>query len=150
MKYLVSFSIVLAVLFSTSSLQAKDCAVTIGSNDAMQYTTKEMTVPAGCTKMTVTLKHNGKLPKVAMGHNWVLTKDGDFMAVASAGAAAGPANNYLTKGDKRVLFATTVIGGGESTSVVVDLSALKKGEKYKFFCSFPGHFAIMNGAFIYK
>ena len=42
---------------------------------------------------------------------------------------------------------TKVIGGGQTTSVKFPTSALKKGEAYTFFCSFPGHSAIMKGAF---
>jgi azurin len=46
-----------------------------------------------------------------------------------------------------VIANTKVIGGGQTTSVKFATSALKAGESYTFFCSFPGHSAIMKGAF---
>ena len=39
------------------------------------------------------------------------------------------------------------VGGGQTTSVTFPTSALKKGESYTFFCSFPGHSSIMKGPF---
>ena len=49
--------------------------------------------------------------------------------------------------DARVLAFTKVIGGGQTTSVKFSTAALKKGEAYTYFCSFPGHSAIMKGTF---
>ena len=40
---------------------------------------------------------------------------------------------------------TKVIGGGESDSVTFDVSKLAAGQDYTYFCSFPGHFAMMKG-----
>ena len=42
---------------------------------------------------------------------------------------------------------TKTIGGGQMTSVTFPASALKKGESYTYFCSFPGHNALMKGTF---
>jgi azurin len=39
------------------------------------------------------------------------------------------------------------VGGGQSDTIKFATSALKQGEAYSFFCSFPGHSAIMKGAF---
>jgi azurin len=80
------------------------------------------------------------------GHNWVLTATADYQAVAAAGQAAGPPN-YVPAGDARVLAATNVVGGGQETSVKFDLSKLTAGD-YTYFCSFPGHFVLMNGKLI--
>ena len=41
-----------------------------------------------------------------------------------------------------------MIGGGEESSVTFNLSALEAGQDYIFFCSFPGHYALMKGQFI--
>ena len=82
-----------------------------------------------------------------MGHNWVLSTDADFMPVATAAAGAGLANNYVPVGDDRVLAATAIIGGGEETSVTFSIENLSAGNAYTFFCSFPGHYAIMKGSF---
>ncbi|MOA50824.1 Azurin precursor [compost metagenome] len=40
---------------------------------------------------------------------------------------------------------TKVVGGGESDSVTFEVAKLKAGEQYMFFCSFPGHAALMKG-----
>ena len=124
---------------------AQDCAATIESNDAMQFDLKEMTVNKACKEYTVTLKHVGKMPVAAMGHNWVLTKTSDMQAVANDAMKAGLQNDYLKPDDDRVIAHTDLIGGGEESSVTFDVSKLAEGESYTYFCSFPGHWAIMKG-----
>lgn len=124
---------------------AASCDVEIESNDAMQFNKKDIAVPASCKQFTVKLKHVGKLPKTAMGHNWVLTKAADLQGVATDGIAAGADKAYVKAGDTRVIAHTKLIGGGESDSVKFDVAKLKAGENYAFFCSFPGHSAIMKG-----
>lgn len=136
-------------LFSVSA-QAKTCEVAIEGNDAMQYNTKELSVAKDCTDVNVTLKHTGKLPKSAMGHNWVLTTEKDAAAVLADAMKAGVANDYLPKSDARVVAATKLIGGGETASVSFKASALKAGDAYKFFCTFPGHSGAMTGTFAVK
>lgn len=123
------------------------CQQVIEGNDMLQFNLKEMVVSASCTEVTVTLKHTGTMPANVMGHNWVLTDTADFMPVAQAGGAAGAANNYVPVGDQRVIAATTIIGGSQETSVTFSIGLLVAGDDYTFFCSFPGHYAIMQGAF---
>ena len=123
------------------------CEQIIESNDMLQFNLKEMIVSSNCKEVTVTLKHTGTMPANVMGHNWVLTNNADFMPVAQAGGAAGADNNYVPIGDQRVLAATTIIGGGQETSVSFSIDSLVVGDGYTFFCSFPGHYAIMKGAF---
>jgi len=125
----------------------KVCKLEITGTDAMQYDKKELSVAADCTQVELTLHHSGKLPAQAMGHNWVLSKSSDMSGIASDGVAAGFANDHIKPGDKRVIAHTKIIGGGQSTSVTFPTSALKAGESYTFFCSFPGHSSIMKGPF---
>jgi azurin len=122
------------------------CMHDIEGNDMLQFNLKEMKVSAACNTVTVNLKHTGQMPANIMGHNWVLTSDADFMPVATAAAGAGLENNYVPVGDSRVLAATSIIGGGESTTVTFKMSDLSRNENYTFFCSFPGHYAIMKGS----
>ena len=133
------------LLAASQQVFAAECETTIDSTDSMQFDTKEMSVPASCDSYKVTLTHSGKMPKQVMGHNWVLTEEGQAQAVASDGMTAGLESDYLKSGDDRVLAATKIIGGGEETSVEFDVSALKEGENYTFFCSFPGHISMMKG-----
>src|SRR5688500_9467894 len=96
---------------------AQDCTLTIEGNDQLKFNVTELKVPEGCKEVEVVLKHVGKFPANAMGHNWVLTKTADAQPVANAGVAAGLAKDYLPPGDKRVLAATKMIGGGQTASV---------------------------------
>lgn len=126
---------------------SQECSLTINGNDQIQFDKKELRVSKSCKEVTVTLKHVGQLAANVMGHNWVLTATADYQAVATAGQAAGPPN-YVPAGDARVLATTTVIGGGQETSVKFDTSKLTAGGDYTYFCSFPGHFVLMNGKLI--
>jgi azurin len=126
---------------------SQECSLTIDGNDQIQFSSKELRASKGCKEVTVTLRHVGQLAANVMGHNWVLTATPDFQAVATAGQGAGPPN-FVPAGDARVLATTAVIGGGQETSVKVDISKLMPGGDYTFFCSFPGHFVLMNGKFI--
>jgi len=124
---------------------AQQCEQTVHGNDAMQFDVKEIKVDKTCKQFTVKLEHSGKLPRNAMGHNWVLTREADFQAVATEGSSAGLDNDYVKPGDARVIAHTKVVGGGESDSVTFDVAKLEAGQNYTFFCSFPGHWAIMKG-----
>jgi azurin len=148
MKSFRTLALVSLFAVSASAFGAdKVCKVDIAGNDQMQFDKKEITVAADCTEVEVTLKHTGKLPAAAMGHNWVLTKTADAAGVASDGIGAGFANDHIKKGDTRVIAHTKIVGGGQTTSVKFPMSALKKGEGYTFLCTFPGHSALMKGAF---
>lgn len=137
-------------LMFASQASANDCELTISANDAMQFDTKELSVPASCKEVTLTLTHAGALPKAAMGHNWVLTKAADMSAVANEGMAAGAEAAYVKADDTRVIAHTGLVGGGESTSVTFSTAGMSATEAYQFFCSFPGHWAIMQGSFKLK
>jgi azurin len=147
-RYAMAAALVIgaAQLFSAPAEAAgKTCKLEITGNDAMQYDKKELAVAADCTEVELTLKHIGKLPAQAMGHNWVLIKAPDAAAVATAGLSAGLKSNYVPADDKRVIAHTKVVGGGESDTIKFPTTALKKGEAYAFECTFPGHSSIMNG-----
>lgn len=139
----------LSLVLAASGAFAADkvCKVDVSSTDQMTFDKKEISVAADCTSVEVTLKHVGKMPVQQMGHNWVLTKTADAQPVANDGLSAGLPNDHIKKGDTRVIAHTKLIGGGQTTSVTFPTSALKKGEAYTFFCSFPGHIALMKGAF---
>jgi azurin len=126
---------------------ADPCKLEISGNDQMQYDKQQLTAPASCKDITVTLHHIGKLAKDVMGHDWVLVSTPDLAAVANDGIGAGIAANYIKAGDKRVLAHTNIVGGGETTSVTFPASVLKAGGSYSYLCTFPGHSALMHGTF---
>lgn len=131
----------------TAAAQAGECAFNLESNDAMQYNAKNIDVPASCTQFTIHLKHVGSMPVAAMGHNVVIAKAADAAAVAADGAAVKP--DHVKEGDARVIAKSNMIGGGESTSVTFDVAKIAEGG-YNFFCTFPGHLAMMNGTLTVK
>ncbi|MGQ7247739.1 azurin [Halomonas sp. V046] len=142
---------VAATLLMTSVASASDggddaCSMTISSNDQMQFDKSELSVPASCETVSLTLEHAGTMDKTVMGHNWVLAGTDDYEEIAKAGMQAGLDNQYLPPDDERILAATDVIGGGESTTIEFSTDALE-GRDLTFFCSFPGHYSMMKGSF---
>ena len=121
------------------------CSTVVSSDDAMKFDTADINISKACKTFTITLKHVGKMPKAAMGHNIVITKTEDVDAVDKEGAAAGVDNDFVKADDPRIVAHTKLIGGGEETTVTIDTSKFAAGNKYEFFCSFPGHIAMMRG-----
>lgn len=124
---------------------AAECSTTVEGNDAMQYNTDNINIPASCKTFEVTLKHTGQLPVTVMGHNMVITKTDDIHAVDAAGTKAGADNEYVPQDDPRVIAHSDLVGGGESTTFSIPVAKLSADGKYSFFCSFPGHVALMKG-----
>ena len=147
MSKLSALALFFALVF-TGTAAARTCEVEITANDQIQFNQSKLTVSSECDKVKLTLKHVGKLSVEQMGHNWTLSKTEHWRDIAQQGQAAGPENEYLPAGDERILAHTDMIGGGETASVTFDLSSLEPGGDYTFFCSFPGHWALMNGKFV--
>lgn len=140
----------LALLAFAGNGAARTCELKIEGNDRIEFNETELVIEADCTEVTVTLRHVGKLPVAQMGHNWVLTKTADWKAVAQAGQGAGAETDYLPKDDQRIIASTGMVGGGESNTTSLDLERLEQGGEYTFFCSFPGHYQLMNGKLLVK
>jgi azurin len=87
----------------------------------------------------------GQLPVEAMGHNFVLLKQGTDLASFATKAVEYPDNGYIPEGTDKVIAQTEMIGGGEVTSVTFEAPA---AGTYDFICSFPGHYIQMQGKFI--
>jgi azurin len=128
---------------------ADPCKITIESNDMMRFNAHEIAVPAQCSEIELTLRHTGQLSAKVMGHDWVLAKDSDMSGIVNAGLAAGAQRGYLPEHDSRIIAATKVVGGGESTTVKFSTAALNAGTQYAFFCTSPGHSALMRGKFLF-
>jgi azurin len=137
------------LLAAGTAAYADPCKISIESNDMMQFNVRELAVPANCAEVEVTLHHSGKLGATVMGHDWVLAKEADVSGVVNAGLAAGAARGYLPEGDARIIAATKVVGGGESTTVKFSTTALAAGARYAYFCTSPGHSSMMKGKFLF-
>lgn len=126
---------------------AGECSFDLEGNDAMQYNVKNIDVPKSCTEFTINLKHTGKMPVAAMGHNVVVASAADMNGVAADGATVQP--DHVKAGDTRVIAHSGMVGGGETTSVKFEVSKIAAGG-FNFFCTFPGHSALMNGTLTVK
>ena len=148
MKQLIIATLGLGLLAFGGTVMASNCTIKLSGNDRMQFDQKEITVSASCKTINIELEHTGQLPAAAMGHNVVVAATADVQAVNAAGAKAGAAAGYLPQGDAKVLGATDMIGGGASTKASFPGSKLTAGGDYSFFCSFPGHAALMKGKLV--
>ncbi|MDO5510595.1 MAG: azurin [Weeksellaceae bacterium] len=129
---------------TTAAVPGQQVSLEISGDDAMRFDKSELRVPAG-SKVTLTLRHTGTLAKEAMGHNWVLLKQGTSINDFGMAAVNAKDNGYIPAGSTDYIAHTDMIGGGESTSVTFDAPA---PGTYDFICSFPGHFSAMQGKFI--
>lgn len=136
---------------STEGEQAPAVAATeenvlvIEGNDQMQFNTNELKAVAG-KPIKLTLKHVGKIPKEAMGHNLVILQEGTDQAAFALKANDAKATDYIPESEKASIIAhTKLIGGGEEDTIEFTID--KKGS-YPFICSFPGHVAMMKGVLI--
>ena len=127
-----------------------DQTVSISADDKMMYGTTSFEVKAG-TKVKVILKNIGMIPKIAMGHNFVLLKKGETafgfgpQVVVNGGTHE---NGFIpAKGKEKIIASSKMLGPGEEDSVV--FTAPEPGE-YEYLCTFPGHFALMRGKMTVK
>ena len=147
MKHMITTFTAIAMV--SVGFSADEVKLELTGNDQMKYNKKELTVTTG-QKVTLTLKHVGKLPKAAMGHNVVILKPGTEIPPFAMKSASQAANDYLPKEEKfteMIVAHTKMIGGGEETSVT--FTAPEPGT-YPYICSFPGHFGMMQGKLIVK
>ncbi|ETN94552.1 azurin [Zhouia amylolytica] len=132
---------------STTQTKKEDgvSEVVITGDDMMKFNLKEIKVKAG-DKVKLTLKHIGKLDKNVMGHNFVLLAQGVDLVDFATKAATAKDTEYIPEGSENdVLAHTKILGGGETD--IIEFEAPEKGT-YQFLCSFPGHYAMMQGKFI--
>lgn len=112
--------------------------ITVLAGDNMKFSVTRIEASPGA-EINLTLTNNGRMPKNAMGHNWVLLrKDADPRAYAMA-AMSAVASDYLPPAEAdKVLAHTSLLGPGES--VTIKFNAPQEPGTYPFVCSFPGHF----------
>lgn len=121
-------------------------AVSLTADDTMKFNVTEIRAQAG-EKVRVTFKNVGRMPKQAMGHNWVLLvpmADHEVLALAQAAAARAP--QYLPADAAKILAHTKLLGPNESDTV--EFTAPATPGEYPFVCTFPGHAALMKGRLI--
>ena len=125
--------------------ETKELNLILNSNDQMQFDKKVLSASPG-QKVTLTLNHTGRGNKMIMGHNFVLLKSGIDVDDFARRAVEASDSEYIPKGDEMIAY-TTLIGGGETTSVT--FVAPSTGI-YTFICTFPAHYQLMMGQLIVK
>jgi len=150
MMFRLIIAATLTLAACTATRAASNCALAIEGNDAMAFDAAELIVPAGCDEVTLTLRHTGTLAAQIMGHNWVLAETANVDALTAATATLDAADGYLPKNDTRVIARTALIGGGETTNVTFPVASLRKGGDYTYFCSYPGHWSMMQGKLVIR
>jgi azurin len=128
---------------------AQEAKVEITGNDQMQFNTKAFEVTEG-QKVVLSLKHIGKTPVIAMGHNVVILKPGTELPAFAAKCAVAKDNGYIPQDPEAkaaIVAHTKLLGGGESDEITFTAPA---AGSYPYVCTFPGHFAIMQGVMTVK
>lgn len=143
LKKLLGTTVLLSLI--SSAAIAGECDISLEATASMAFSSKEININKTCKEVNLTLKNTGNMPKAAMGHNVVISKKADMQAVLADGSAAGLSKNFVKENDDRVIAHTAVLGGGESATVKFKTDKLNSKESYAFYCSFPGHSAVMNG-----
>ena len=138
------FTMVFASFLATSVF-ASNCEIKIEGSDMMKYDVAEITLDTSCKQTKISLKHAGKLPINAMGHNVVIVEEKNLSKITQQiNFSLGVEKGYLPESEDIILI-STMVGGGDTTELEVDMSKLDKTKNYVFFCSFPGHWALMKG-----
>lgn len=124
---------------------------TVEADDKMTFNVKELEVQAG-QKVRITLHNVGSIPKVAMGHNFVVLNRGVALATF-APKVMPPAgtieNDYLPQeARKDVLAHTKLLGPGEKDTI--EFTAPGVPGELVFLCTFVGHVGTMNGKILVK
>lgn len=123
--------------------------IEITGSETMKYDVTEITAKPG-EKLHVVLKAVGSMPKIAMGHNFVLLKPGVSPQDVSTAAFNARATDFVPVEMKDKIIAHTALAGGGET-VDVTFNAPTKPGNYDYLCTFPGHFAAgMKGTLIVK
>jgi azurin len=107
----------------------------------MKYEQTEFTVPAG-EEITITFENTATSP--AMQHNVVVLNTDDDSVVNRVGqAGTAAADTDYVPDDDAVLAATAMSEPGETVSVT--FTAPSEPGDYRYICTFPGHYTVMQG-----
>ena len=123
--------------------------IDLTGGDDMKFNLTKLEAKPGET-LHVVLKSTGTIPKVAMGHNFVLLKLGSDVAEFIKASMTAAASEYVPADQKaQVVAATKLAGPGETVEVTFKVPA--KPGSYPYMCTFPGHYAAgMKGDLVVK
>ena len=115
----------------------------------MSYSVSQIVAKPG-ERLRVVLTSIGALPKLVMGHNFVLLKVGVDPKLFSEEAANARDTDFIPAARKAQIIAhTSIVGPGERDEVTFTVP--KVAGKYPYLCTFAGHFAAgMSGVMLVK
>ena len=123
--------------------------IELTANDSMKYNQTHFEVSAG-QEVKVTLTNMGTMPKVAMGHNFVLLKKGVDPKAFSDAAIMAVATDYVPAALADQVIAHTKLLGPKQSDEITFKAPTEPGE-YPFLCTFPAHFLSgMKGVIVVK
>jgi azurin len=127
----------------TAGSDEVDRTVTIQPRgNEMKYRQTEFTVEPG---QTIQIVFENTATSPSMQHNVVVlnsTDDAVFERVGEAGMRAGSSNEYVPE-DDAIIAATDMAAPGETVSVTFTVP--EETGDYGYVCTFPGHWATMQG-----
>jgi azurin len=122
--------------------------IEITGDDTAKFSVTTIEAKPG-ESLTVKFTNKGALPKLAMGHNFVLLAKGVDVQAFATEAVTAQATEYIpAKFKAQVLASTKILGPGESAEVT--FKAPTAPGVYQYICSFPGHWASMKGTLVVK
>ncbi|MCY3630301.1 MAG: plastocyanin/azurin family copper-binding protein [Bacteroidota bacterium] len=113
--------------------------------EEMKYAVDTLTVAAG-TELTLIFENTATLP--IMVHNVVIlttNNDEDVNRIGMAAITAGEENGYLPE-DDAILAATPMAQPGETVQVTFTVPS--EPGVHRFICTYPGHYALMQGVLV--
>lgn len=121
--------------------------ILVTGNDQMQYSLKAFEVASG-SEVVVVLTNVGTLAKEVMGHNLTILNPGTVVADFATKAMTAKETDYQPASEAASVFAKTrLLGPGESDTLRFTAPA---AGAYPYLCTFPGHFAVMQGVMTVK
>ncbi len=123
--------------------------IELTANDSMKFSQTRFEVSAG-QEVKLTLTNLGTMPKVAMGHNFVLLKKGIDPKAYSDAAIMAVATDYVPAALADQVIAHTKLLGPKQSDEITFKAPTEPGE-YPFLCTFPAHFLSgMKGVIVVK
>jgi len=123
--------------------------IELTANDSMKFNQTRFEVNAG-QEVKVTMTNLGTMPKVAMGHNFILLKKGTDLKAFTDAAIMAAATDYVPASLADQIIAHTKLLGPKQSDEVTFKAPTEPGE-YPFICSFPAHYLSgMKGVIVVK
>jgi azurin len=140
----IALLILTLTAFSAVSYAGQTTKLALGTQGSdIAFDKTKLTAKKGAVEITFT---NQSTPDTMMAHNLVILKPGTKIDdIAQASIAAGAAKNYVAD-SPAILAHTAMLDAGKSEKIVLTLDT----GVYPYFCSYPGHAALMKGTLTVK